>query len=205
MRPQYIAGVRSALKPGGTVAGVFYMNPDLDPGETGPPFGIALEELIQLWQDGGFEVQEHWVPEVAYEGREGRERFMRLKESPLPEPTIIETLQNTRRLAVTRKVARTKPVVKRSGTTGSRASVASAQAGREKVPRTPRNILAPRRGARRTSCLIRRFHRRLCSCNPPGRRTASPHPKPHPSPRATSPRASSPAPQSVPPACESAP
>lgn len=81
MRLQYVAGVRSALKPGGTVAGVFYMNPDLDPGETGPPFGIALEELIQLWRDGGFEVQEHWVPQVAYEGREGRERFMRLKES----------------------------------------------------------------------------------------------------------------------------
>jgi len=78
MRPKYITGVRSALRPGGTVAGVFYMNPDLDPGETGPPFGITLEELIRLWQDGGFEVQEHWVPEVAYEGRQGRERFMRL-------------------------------------------------------------------------------------------------------------------------------
>ncbi len=78
VRPQYIAGVRSALKPGGGVAGVFYMDPDYDPGEKGPPFGITLEELIKLWEDGGFEVQEHWVPEVAYEGRAGRERFMRL-------------------------------------------------------------------------------------------------------------------------------
>ncbi|HEY2572411.1 MAG TPA: methyltransferase domain-containing protein [Verrucomicrobiaceae bacterium] len=78
MRAKYIAGVRSALKPAGMVAGVFYMNPDLDPGETGPPFGITLEELTKLWRDGGFEVQEHWVPQVANEGREGRERFMRL-------------------------------------------------------------------------------------------------------------------------------
>ena len=78
-RSQYILGVKSALKPGGAVAGVFYLNPDLDPGETGPPFGISLEELIKLWQDGGFEVEEHWVPEVAYEGREGRELFMRVQ------------------------------------------------------------------------------------------------------------------------------
>jgi methyl halide transferase len=79
LRGNYIAAVRAALKPGGAVAGVFYMNPDLDPGETGPPFGITLAELIQLWQNGGFEVQEHWVPEVAYEGRAGRERVMLLK------------------------------------------------------------------------------------------------------------------------------
>lgn len=78
-RAQYIAGVRSALRPCGTVAGVFYMNPALDPGETGPPFGITLEELIRLWQEGGFEVQEHRLPEAAYEGREGRERLMRLR------------------------------------------------------------------------------------------------------------------------------
>lgn len=78
LRPRYVAAVRSALKPGGTVAGVFYMNPDLDPGETGPPFGIALDELMTIWQNGGFEVQEHWVPDVAYEGRAGRERFMLL-------------------------------------------------------------------------------------------------------------------------------
>jgi SAM-dependent methyltransferase len=79
LRGKYIAAVRSALKSGGMVAGVFYMNPDLDPGETGPPFGITLEELIKLWTDGGFELPEHWVPEVAYEGRAGRERVMLLR------------------------------------------------------------------------------------------------------------------------------
>ena len=75
-RSEYIAGVRSALKPEGTVAGVFYMDPDLDPGETGPPFGITVVELVRLWESGGFKVLEHWVPDVAYKGREGRERFM---------------------------------------------------------------------------------------------------------------------------------
>ena len=80
LREKYIAGVRGALKAGGTVAGVFYMNPDLDPGETGPPFGITLDELIAFWEKGGFEIDEHWVPEVAYEGRAGRERFLLLKQ-----------------------------------------------------------------------------------------------------------------------------
>ncbi len=85
LRPEYIAAVRSALKPDGIVAGVFYMNPDLDPGETGPPFGILLEDLIKLWKGGGFEVEEHWVPDVAYEGRQGRERYMRLKKMRMPK------------------------------------------------------------------------------------------------------------------------
>jgi SAM-dependent methyltransferase len=79
LRQTYIAAVRSALRPGGAVAGVFYMNPDLDPGETGPPFGITLDELLALWRKGGFEIEEHWVPDVAYEGRAGRERLMRLR------------------------------------------------------------------------------------------------------------------------------
>ena len=76
LREKYIAAVRGALKAGGKVAGVFYMNPDMDPGETGPPFGITLNELIALWETGGFEIDEHWVPDVAYEGRAGRERFL---------------------------------------------------------------------------------------------------------------------------------
>jgi methyl halide transferase len=82
LRAQYIAGIKSSLKPGGEVAGVFFLNPDMDPGETGPPFGISLEELTTLWESAGFEVAEHWVPEVAYEGREGRECFMWLRQSP---------------------------------------------------------------------------------------------------------------------------
>jgi methyl halide transferase len=79
IREQYLAGIKSALKPGAEVAGVFYINPDMEPGETGPPFGISVEELIALWEGAGFQVVEHWTPQVSYEGREGREEFMWLR------------------------------------------------------------------------------------------------------------------------------
>ena len=79
LRPKYAAGMKSALRPGGQIIGVFYMNPNLEPGETGPPFGLSLEELIAMWAAVGMVSEEHWVPEVAFAGREGRERFMRLK------------------------------------------------------------------------------------------------------------------------------
>jgi SAM-dependent methyltransferase len=75
-RSKYANALRSALKPGGSMRGVFYINPDLDPGETGPPFGIPVDELIALWENAGLEVVEHWVPDVAYEGREGRECYV---------------------------------------------------------------------------------------------------------------------------------
>jgi SAM-dependent methyltransferase len=80
MRTQYILGVKSALKADGAVAGVFYMNPDMDPGEEGPPFGIGVAELEKLWRDAGFEVADSWVPTVGYEGRIGRERAMVLRQ-----------------------------------------------------------------------------------------------------------------------------
>lgn len=76
LRPRYAAAYKSALKPGGTIVGVFYLNPDMDPGETGPPFAISVEELTELWQSVGLELTESWVPINAYEGRAGRERVM---------------------------------------------------------------------------------------------------------------------------------
>jgi SAM-dependent methyltransferase len=81
MRTQYVRAVKSALKADGVVAGVFYMNPDMDPGEEGPPFGISVEELEKLWGDAGFEVVDSWVPTVGYEGRIGRERAMVLRQA----------------------------------------------------------------------------------------------------------------------------
>jgi SAM-dependent methyltransferase len=79
MRSAYAQAVKSVLKTDGKVVGVFYMNPDMDPGEEGPPFGISVEELEQLWRDAGFEVVDSWVPEVGYEGRVGRERVLILR------------------------------------------------------------------------------------------------------------------------------
>ena len=62
----------SLLKPGGLLVGVFYINPEMDPGETGPPFGISTDELTALFAER-FQVVESHVPAAAYPGREGRE------------------------------------------------------------------------------------------------------------------------------------
>lgn len=79
LRTKYALGVKSALKPGGTLAGVFFINPEMDPGETGPPFGISAEELEKLWTDIGFTVLDSWIPQTGYEGRVGRELAMVLR------------------------------------------------------------------------------------------------------------------------------
>ncbi len=78
-RPRYRDAVASVLKPGGLIVGVWYINPDLDPGETGPPYPLPLSELDALFADG-FEVVEDYVPEVGYEGRVGRERLRVLRK-----------------------------------------------------------------------------------------------------------------------------
>lgn len=79
LRTRYVQGVKAMLKPGGVVAGVFFINPEMDPGEEGPPFGISVEDLVKLWKDEGFEVLDSWVPEAGYPGRVGRERAMVLR------------------------------------------------------------------------------------------------------------------------------
>jgi len=74
VRPRYAASVCAALKPGGRYLAVFYLNPKLEPGESGPPFGVAPRELDALF-DSAFELMRDWVPQKAYPGREGRERM----------------------------------------------------------------------------------------------------------------------------------
>lgn len=71
-RVKYRDAVASLLKPGGLLVGVFFINPEMDPGETGPPFGISPDELTALFAER-FQVVESHVPAVAYPGREGRE------------------------------------------------------------------------------------------------------------------------------------
>lgn len=82
LRGAYRDAVASLLKPGGLLIGVFYLNPEMDPGETGPPFGIAQDELTALFAER-FEVIESYVPAAAFPGREGREcvRVQRLTSS----------------------------------------------------------------------------------------------------------------------------
>lgn len=78
LRTQYRDAVAALLKPGGWLVGVFFINPQMDPGETGPPFGIATDELTALFGEQ-FELVEDYVPQAAFPGREGREcvRVMR--------------------------------------------------------------------------------------------------------------------------------
>lgn len=78
MRPDYRRGIDLALKPGGRLIGVWFINPDLDPGEEGPPFGISVPDLTALFADG-YEIVEDYVPDVAFKSREGRERLRVLR------------------------------------------------------------------------------------------------------------------------------
>jgi SAM-dependent methyltransferase len=77
-RPDYVAAVAAALKPGGLLLGVFFLNP-WDPDEDqdqGPPFR-STEESLDASFGGAFELPESWRPARCYPGRENRE-IMRL-------------------------------------------------------------------------------------------------------------------------------
>jgi len=71
-RVKYRDAVVRLLKPEGLLIGIWFVNPDMDPGESGPPFGILPGELDALFTSH-FEVLESLTPTAAYPGREGRE------------------------------------------------------------------------------------------------------------------------------------
>ena len=85
MRAAYRDGVSAALRPGGCIVGVWFIQPDLDPGETGPPFPLPVAELDALFADD-FEIIEDYVPRAAFPGREGRERVRVLRKKQRPAP-----------------------------------------------------------------------------------------------------------------------
>jgi SAM-dependent methyltransferase len=68
-RPAYVRSCAEALRNGGRIFGIFYLNPDT---ESGPPFAIRREELLSLFE-AGFSVLKEWVPNVSFPGRENRE------------------------------------------------------------------------------------------------------------------------------------
>jgi len=72
-RDDYAASAARLLPSGGLLAGVFYLRP-YDPGESndGPPFGAEPDE-IEAYFSPWFELEDSWIPEQAYPGREGRE------------------------------------------------------------------------------------------------------------------------------------
>lgn len=82
-RERYVASVARALKPGGHFLAMFFLDPGLDPGESGPPFGVTPAELDALFSSSaGFERLHDWTPARTYPGREGRERMRLYRYAP---------------------------------------------------------------------------------------------------------------------------
>ena len=78
MRADYRRGIDLTLRRGGLLIGVWYINPDLDPGYEGPPYPFSVADLTALFAES-YEVVEDYVPDVAFAGREGRERLRALR------------------------------------------------------------------------------------------------------------------------------
>jgi SAM-dependent methyltransferase len=78
MRPDYRRGIDLMLRQGGLLIGVWYINPPLDPGEEGPPYPFSVADVTTLFADG-YEIVDDYVPDVAFPGREGRERLRVLR------------------------------------------------------------------------------------------------------------------------------
>jgi methyl halide transferase len=74
LRPAYRAALTSLLAPGGKIVGVWFIDPELDKGETGPPYPLPLTELDALFHSD-FEVITDACPSVGYAGRVGREQL----------------------------------------------------------------------------------------------------------------------------------
>jgi SAM-dependent methyltransferase len=74
-RPDYAATAGRLLRPGGLLAGVFFL--DLDDGGSGPPWNCPEEEL-RRWFGADFEVEAPRPIKTTYEGREGEERLVRM-------------------------------------------------------------------------------------------------------------------------------
>lgn len=80
LRADYRRGIDLALRPGGLLIGVWFINPDLEPGYEGPPFPFQLADLTKLFADG-YRILDDYVPEVGFERRLGRERVRVLQRS----------------------------------------------------------------------------------------------------------------------------
>ena len=78
MRGEYRRGIDLTLRRGGLLIGVWFINPALDPGEEGPPYPFSVAELTALFAVG-YEIVDDYVPDVAFNGREGRERVRVLR------------------------------------------------------------------------------------------------------------------------------
>ena len=78
LRADYRRGIDLTLRRGGLLIGVWFINPDRDPGHEGPPYPFSVPELTALFAEG-YEIVDDYVPDVAFDGREGRERLRVLR------------------------------------------------------------------------------------------------------------------------------
>jgi SAM-dependent methyltransferase len=69
MRTTYAAAVAGALRPGGRLFGIFYLDPAVD---RQPPYGVKIAELDQLFSPS-FTIARQWIPPRTFPGRESRE------------------------------------------------------------------------------------------------------------------------------------
>jgi SAM-dependent methyltransferase len=78
LRGDYRRGIDLTLRRRGLLIGVWFINPNLGPGEEGPPFPFSVPDLTALFAEG-YEIVEDYVPEVAFDTRVGRERVRVLR------------------------------------------------------------------------------------------------------------------------------
>ena len=81
LRPAYVEAVAGALKPGGRLLAIFYLDPGNDSPDEGPPFEVSIAELDRLFLPH-FTLDREWLPQRAYPGREGREWMRVLSVRP---------------------------------------------------------------------------------------------------------------------------
>ena len=86
LRPDYRRGIDLTLRPGGLLVGVWFINPDLDPGDEGPPYPFSVPDLTALFAEG-YEIVADYIPDVAFDGREKRERVRVLRRAQARPPT----------------------------------------------------------------------------------------------------------------------
>ena len=78
LRASYRRGLDLTLRRGGLLIGVWFIDPDLDPGDEGPPFPFSVPDLTALFADS-YEIIEDYVPDVSFATRVGRERVRVLR------------------------------------------------------------------------------------------------------------------------------
>jgi SAM-dependent methyltransferase len=77
LRPEdrhlYVESIAQLLKPSGKLTGIWFLNPEMQPDEQGPPFGISLEELIAIFSPFFSPALPAQIPTTGFEGSIGRE------------------------------------------------------------------------------------------------------------------------------------